>query len=932
MADSSLIQTPGTPEADVVRQHIILFYRYHPLTSDTNQIEAYRSALERLCTQLGLCGRILVGASKTEGINGTLAGQQQDHVRAFTWALLGDETSLRQHSDDDAFTVIRQAVQTFWEESAAFFKAIGEDELRIQSPDDFKWSVHQGTDPLFPDLRIVVRKELIGSGSSVMADISLQETATGYLTPEQWHDRLATKANDDNTVIIDCRNTKEYEIGRFEGALDPSTTTFSQFPHWVQHNKALLANKEVLMYCTGGIRCEKASAYIRRTVPQVRQVNHLKGGIHKYLETYGGRSDSLWHGKNFVFDGRQAVSAEETHLGKDGGTEKSALDAPSRQEIMGKCVYCDSPYDQFEAKCVCAVCREPLLACTNCQNRPEYHCRQHLHLKNCYFVQLERFSRQELMEQKQALETYLSEIAVGRKFKQKRKTLVKQCQRISERLQEMPDNDDAENTATPAITKCRNCGQADCTGKCWGFFGLKRKEVLETTKKESEMHGSNLSAEWSDLVKKPKRQRQKDKEEPEIERLGLFCPCSTYRDSESGIRVPPCVTRTLRCHTKGKWCGRTVVEVVQEEFKELESLERLQESLRHGLLRLNGKPLDAISIAQTKLKSADVLSRVLHWHEAPVIVPARIGVEKTRLPDTVLDLFNIDPDEAYVYVCDKPSSVPVHLAGPFFANVLTSMVEAQLNLPPQALNPVHRTDRVTSGLTLCCTDPKVARVFHKCLSEGTVRKMYIAKVKGRFPANENELVTPKKGVVWANEESSVEVNARVFTSDPANGIRVISDEGKESQSRFKLVHYDDVSNTSIIKCFPVTGRNHQLRLHLSYLGFPILHDVQYGGMTATSSSADKSLEAIESMRQAIQSDKSDTRTGARKACPVCNDEENGLRNSFTRAHLLKEGHSIMLHAFRYEVSFTKQQKEIAFSTYNVGLPDWVTPELMDQFK
>lgn len=907
-----------------VLQHIILFYRYHPLTSDAQQIEKYRLALEHLCTSLNLCGRILIGASQTEGINGTLAGKH-DRVRAFTLALLGDEASALGLSIEDG---IRQAVEMFWEESRAFFDEIGQkEELRIESSDDFKWSVSRENDPLFPDLRIVVRKELIGSGG--MADISIEETAKGYLTPSEWHKRLAMATKDDDTVIIDCRNTKEFDIGRFQGALDPQTTTFSQFPQWVRQNKALLANKEVLMYCTGGIRCEKASAFIRRTVPEVADVNHLKGGIHKYLEAYGGSEDSLWHGRNFVFDGRQAVSAEETHLGKDGGDGNAAAAVVAlSQEIVGRCVYCESPYDQFDPKCVCAVCREPLLACQDCQSRPEFHCRQHIHLRNCYFANLERFSTRELLEQKQFLETLLAEIAIGRKFKQKRKTLIKQLQRVVKHLHE-PSCHKAEGGASPALT-CRNCGLSDCTGKCWGFFGLQRKEVLEATKKETKDQSESKPTEWSNPFQKLKRQRQQSAEHPEIERLGLFYPCSKFRDPETGIRVPPCKTRELKCYTKGKWCGRPVIDIVQEEFKELSRPDRLQASLRHGLLMLNGVALEASTVAQTKLKGSDILSRILHWHEAPVLVPETIGVTKVSLPTRLLETCGLESGDASIYVCDKPSSLPVHPAGPYFANVLTFLVEAQLELSPKTLHPVHRTDRVTSGLTLCCTNPKVARIFHKSLSEGAVRKMYIAKVKGRFPSDKRELNTTEANVVWSEESDSIEVDGPVYTSDPANGVRIISEKGKQSRSRFRLVYYDPASETSVILCFPVTGRNHQLRLHLSHFGFPILQDVQYGGAPAMTNDVDKGEAAIQQMRHALISVDRENDTDPRKACSVCNDEATGVEKSFTPAQLLKEGYGIMLHAYRYEVTFADQLKEKTSVEYSVGLPEWFDPQYADR--
>lgn len=237
-------------------QHIILFYKYHALSTDFNVTEAYRQALEKLCRSLGLTGRILVGCSKTEGINGTLAGKVEN-VQAFTRALLG------QDADESSSKHRKDIVRRFRIASKEFFESIGEPELMMGSPDDFKWSRStKEQDELFPDLNIKLVSEIIGTGG-VLSSIPLEETARGYLSPNEWHEKMTQLKEasdaDDTTVLIDCRNTKEYEVGRFDGATEPKTTTFAQFPQWVRDNQFLLHEKEVYMYCTGGIRCEKAS-------------------------------------------------------------------------------------------------------------------------------------------------------------------------------------------------------------------------------------------------------------------------------------------------------------------------------------------------------------------------------------------------------------------------------------------------------------------------------------------------------------------------------------------------------------------------------------------------------------------------------------------------------------------------------------------------
>jgi RluA family pseudouridine synthase len=947
-------EKPPTASADesVVQgaQHVILFYKYHPLSPDPAVTKIYRDNLEQLCRSLSLSGRILVGASRSEGINGNLAGRYTN-VRAFTCALLGDVDNLCKECDVES----KHAVEEFWAQTKKFFDGIGEQDLRMSSPDDFKWSCSSQVEPLFPDLNIKVVPELIGTGG-VLSSIPLEETAKGYLSPQEWHNALSgLSQSSTDTILIDCRNTKEFTIGRFTGAIDPQTTTFAQFPKWVDDHNQLLADKKIYMYCTGGIRCEKASAYIRRQVPSIKDVKHLKGGIHKYLEEYGGSADDggIWKGKNFVFDGRGAASAKDTKLGGDGNADIDTTgDHLESHDVVGKCTSCDKPYDTFDPHCVCTVCREPTLTCRDCQEQlKEYHCRQHYHLRSCYFYDINRFSFAELRQQQDGLNTLLDEIAVGRRFKQKRKTLQKQWDRIKERLLEITDATSSSELPT-AAPKCRDCGEVDCSGRCWGFHSLKRKGILEQNKEalhdQPTKHSNDetQSTRRPTIVKKPRRDRFVD----EAEQLLLSQPPSTYRDSATGVRVPPPCTRVLQTAVKAKWCGEKVLTVVQKQFVELARPEVIRQVLEHGLLRVNNVTVSIASASDLQLKMSDTISRVVHWHEPPVLVPHKIGVEKVSLPSSVLHEFGVstDDDDAFVYVCNKPSSVPVHPAGPYLANSLTVMIEAQEKLASRSLNPIHRTDRVTSGLTVCCTNPKIARIFHRCLTDGEVQKMYLAKVHGRFPSSQKELGIPArdnlKECQWSGDY--VEVVAPVETLDPANGIRVVSAKGKPSKSHFRSLKYNPADNTSLIVCIPVTGRNHQLRVHLQWIGFPIVDDIQYGGKVEPSSLSNQSDVGLNQMIASVGCGGTEKKLSslsesdvlaAKQACECCTGGREGIRNSFSSAQLLKEGHSIFLHALLYRVTIRPKKRRLdkikaeplATVDLKVDLPDWVDLGIVD---
>ncbi|MEL7049762.1 MAG: rhodanese-like domain-containing protein, partial [Pseudomonadota bacterium] len=121
-----------------------------------------------------------------------------------------------------------------------------------------------------------------------------------YVEPADWNDLISS----DDVLVIDTRNDYEVEIGSFAGAVDPKTKTFREFPKWVQDNVKPEANTKIAMFCTGGIRCEKATALLKEMGHE--QVYHLKGGILKYLETVP-EAESLWQGECFVFDQRVSV-------------------------------------------------------------------------------------------------------------------------------------------------------------------------------------------------------------------------------------------------------------------------------------------------------------------------------------------------------------------------------------------------------------------------------------------------------------------------------------------------------------------------------------------------------------------------------------------------------------------------------------------------
>lgn len=215
----------------------------------------YRRIQPRLldfCKRRGVLGTLLLAE---EGINGTIAGERESIDAVLDW-LRGDARL----ADLEA------------KESAA-----------DESP--------------FLRMKVKLKNEIVALG---VPQINPNQCVGQYVEPGDWNALL----RDPEVVVVDTRNDYEYEIGTFRGAVNPGTGRFRDFPEWAERALDPGRHKKVAMFCTGGIRCEKATAYLLQK--GFEAVYHLKGGILKYLETVPAEQ-SLWEGECFVFDDRVAV-------------------------------------------------------------------------------------------------------------------------------------------------------------------------------------------------------------------------------------------------------------------------------------------------------------------------------------------------------------------------------------------------------------------------------------------------------------------------------------------------------------------------------------------------------------------------------------------------------------------------------------------------
>ncbi len=232
--------------------NVVSFYRF----LDLEDPGTLRDDLQALCEEQGLLGTVLVAH---EGFNGTLAGSEAAVRTVFDW--------LRAR-------------------------------LRIDEELDARWT--ESDEAPFRRMRVKVKKEIVTLGRP---DILPHQRTGEHVSPERWNELIANP----DVLVIDTRNHYEIEVGTFPGAIDPGNDSFREFPAFATELAAESTDRPLAMFCTGGIRCEKATALMLEL--GFEEVYHLQGGILNYLEQVTA-ADNRWRGECFVFDQRVAVDRD----------------------------------------------------------------------------------------------------------------------------------------------------------------------------------------------------------------------------------------------------------------------------------------------------------------------------------------------------------------------------------------------------------------------------------------------------------------------------------------------------------------------------------------------------------------------------------------------------------------------------------------------
>lgn len=278
---------------------ILLYYKYVPILDPEKVCREQKI----VCQELHIKGRIIVSA---EGINGTVAGEEKDI---------------------DSYITQTQSIPEF---------------------SDIEWKISWTDSQVFPKLRVVVRDEIVTLGvKKTGKDVSLSNKAE-YITPEELQALYDQNAD---FVILDARNKYEATIGKFKDALIPPIDNFREFPEFVEHHLRAYKDKEIVTYCTGGVRCEKASAYLREH--GFKKVRQLHGGVHDYAEKTGGK---YFEGELFVFDKRLHISVNDIN-----------------PVTLTSCRFCTMLVTRY-VDCIVPSCDEFLTCCETCEQTHQVIC------------------------------------------------------------------------------------------------------------------------------------------------------------------------------------------------------------------------------------------------------------------------------------------------------------------------------------------------------------------------------------------------------------------------------------------------------------------------------------------------------------------------------------------------------------------------------
>lgn len=368
---------------------------------------------------------------------------------------------------------------------------------------------------------------------------------------------------------------------------------------------------------------------------------------------------------------------------------------------------------------------------------------------------------------------------------------------------------------------------------------------------------------------------------------------------------------------KGRWFQRTLLDVLTNEFRS-NSENYYQNEIKKGHLGLirEGKTLDPGEVLSSLIKNNDTVQTLRHKHEPPVL---QWSEEEENIPGVKIAGFDIVHEDDNLLVLNKPSGIPIHPTGQFYQNTMTEILKRH----GRTALPCYRLDKLTSGLLIMAKNTETAGNIQAKIRDHDISKYYLARVKGKFPHSSAEgfSMTPFQNPSLVTQEES-----SVYTIEPKKQFPAGLLPVKEARTSFYPLRYFPRCDQSLIVCKPLTGRTHQIRIHLARLGHPIvndpfynLHNVQYPTRSKFIIKVEdwsKSIYSYDQLEQLFQTFVQETenvqadKTTGRDQLEKCTECGSPLMDDPDPKELM-----IWLHAWKY----TDSQGDFSFTTAS---PSW----------